>query len=542
METPTLNQFLSEVARVFRNRNGEEMQKILLIEPPFTDTYNSMIAEIREVFPAGYEEDLEWTCSENLPEARDGDEDGATWGAFIKFMAQYFAFIRDINVEDLLETNNQLSELLQKSNVALGHPTFGIVMLPTVITYSKMLTRLAIGLERQPELMANANLTLEQITDDGEQLTLPERAANIIRNALVTCLNDRSGGPTGILDGKPAGKKTGIYKIANLCLKILFECKKTSSAQQIINNIHKSSPRLSAYPAAERVTYLYYLGRFHFDMSHFYRAQLCLQAAYDESPRYFQCLKQRRLILIYLITSNIILGRFPNENVYQKPEAYGLRERFHPLCQSIATGDLATFRQLTDFDHEHADWFVKRCIFLQLGNLCEVLVWRSLIRKQFMIGPYQQYDKDSKRAPTIKLDDLTRGFVYLEKRALNENPSLLASAKYVHPDFDGITNSNSQDNNLLLPDTDEIEGIVMSLIEQGLLNGFVSHRLKRFAIQGAKTKDPMEAGFPVIFQVIKDRMEAEESGVPGWKKDDAPVDEGRVVRLSGLKAIGGDDD
>lgn len=99
-----------------------------------------------------------------------------------------------------------------------------------------MLAKLAIGLEKRPDLVAQLSTptTAAAILDEtgggggGGSETLPERAANIIRQAFVTCLNDRSGpiGATGVMgtvSGRLEGKKSGIYTIANLCLKILFQ-------------------------------------------------------------------------------------------------------------------------------------------------------------------------------------------------------------------------------------------------------------------------------------------------------------------------------
>ena len=90
-------------------------------------------------------------------------------------------------------------------------------MLPAVIAYSGKLARLAIGLDRRPELIAHLT---RKTAYEGAGETLPERAANLLRQAFVTCLNDRS---SGVKDGRAEGKKAGIYKIANLCLKILFQ-------------------------------------------------------------------------------------------------------------------------------------------------------------------------------------------------------------------------------------------------------------------------------------------------------------------------------
>jgi hypothetical protein len=528
MATPTIDNFLSEISTILRQQDGAKLQRFLLIEPKFPDIYNTMIWELQSAFPQGTETRLEARCSQALPEAREG-LDGSPWTAFIKFTVQYFTFLRDVNVDDLLKTYNQLSELVQKCNSALVHHSLGMIILPTVVAYSKVLTRLAIGLEKRPDLMIGT----AKVDESGERITLPERAANMMRNAFVTCLNDRSGGLSGVQDGRPAGKKVGIYKIANLCLKILFQCGKSHNAQTIFNNIHKQSPPLSIYPRSERVTYLYYLGCFHFTMSHFYRAQLALQAAYDECPRYSSCEGQRRLILIYLVTSNILLGRFPSETLYQKPEARGFRERFQPLCRAIAKGDLEAFRRLTDDKHKYHQWFWHYCIQLQVKHRCEVLVWRSLARKTFMLNGVMG-DPANKIAPTFQIEDFAAVLRRLEIRAMYplrasdtgagnrhtnwvfmpEEP--LQSSIYVHPEFEGVVNAEEAEDPWLLPDLSEAECIVASLVHQGFLNGFVSHRLLRFAIQGSRTKPALQAGFPRVWDVIRARYDGE---VPGWKRN-----------------------
>lgn len=112
MSTPTLNQFLGEIARIIREHNGQQLQDYLVIEPPYRDLYNAMILEIRQSFPAGSEDGLEEKCSRALPEAREG-LDGASWTSFVKFITQYFVFLRDVSIQNLLDTYNLLSELVQ---------------------------------------------------------------------------------------------------------------------------------------------------------------------------------------------------------------------------------------------------------------------------------------------------------------------------------------------------------------------------------------------------------------------------------------------
>ena len=99
----------------------------------------------------------------------------------------------------------------------------GIVVLPTVLYLSKVLARLAMGLDRRPDLIAHL-LRLEGGSDQEENLekvTLVEQSANVVREAFIKCLTDRSGTPG--VHGKPEGRRIGIYLMANLCLKLLFQ-------------------------------------------------------------------------------------------------------------------------------------------------------------------------------------------------------------------------------------------------------------------------------------------------------------------------------
>ena len=447
----------------------------------------------------------------------------------------------------------------------------GLVVLPTVISFSRTLARLAIGLDKRPDLVAH--LTQRDASAGGEEaterVTLVEGSANVIREAFKKCLSERSGPPNGIENGKPEGRRIGIYMTANLCLKLFFHCRKLRSAEQIFGNIYQQSPPLALFPASQRVTFLYYLGRYLFANSHFFRAQLALQGAYDQCHTQFT--SQRRLILIYLITSNIILGRFPSVQLYQRPEATGLSEKFQPICTAIKRGDLASFRHYMDLDSPHAAWFLRKRILLQLSNRCEVLVWRSLARRTFMLSG-SHGDATKKAAPTLALQDMLTLAVFLETKALlpvnpspqtngqtnggtsqrshtnsififpNNTPQTPTSTSelpngYVDPDLAGAVD----DTPPLLPTMEIIESMTASLVEQDLLHGFISHSQHRFAITGAKNANPLHVGFPRVWEVVNGKANEE---VPGWvkeKKGPAAIGgfrPGMVVNLSGARPAG----
>lgn len=573
MSPPTLDQFLGEIAGIIKEKNGTQLQEYLIYEPPLPPLYNKIVSEIKQFYPTNSQKALENKCISFIPEYDEGD-DGGSRTSFVMFMVKYFTFLRDVNVDNLIETHELLKALLNQSILALSS-SIGVMVLPTVVSLSRTLARLAIGLDKRPELIEHL-IKRESVVENEatERVTLVESSANVIREAFKKCLSERSGPPSGVdSNGKPEGRRIGIYLMANLCLKLFFHCRKLRSAEQIFGNIYQQSPPLGLFPAAQRVTFLYYLGRYLFANNHFYRAQLALQTAYDQC--HAQCISQRRLIFIYLTTSNIILGRFPSSRLLQRPEAAGLAEKFQPICAAIAKGDLASFRKYMDLDAQHAEWFLQKRILLQLSNRCEVLVWRSLARRTFTLSGSQgavtsQGDVTRKAAPTLSLQDMLTLATLLEKRVLGfaedtPKPNGLTNGhtgtqrthtnaifvfpkaqtpppqeadaelpySYVDPDLADVVDPKPP----LLPNMEIIESIVASLIEQGLLHGFISHAQHRFAITGVKDARPVHVGFPRVWDVIKARANKE---VPGWVKErKAPAfGPGMVVNLSGARPAG----
>ncbi|KAI4258715.1 MAG: hypothetical protein L6R42_004947 [Xanthoria sp. 1 TBL-2021] len=566
MATPTVDQFLDGIARLMKQKDGAQIQDFLHYEPPWPPIYERMVAELRQTYTAAEHNGLERKCSSALPPHEEGDG-GGSFTSFISFVAKYFAFIRDVDVSQLLETHDKLKALLGQASIALSAST-GVLILPTVISLSRTLSKLAIGLDKRPDLVANLTSREAAIgaEEAGERVTLAEGSANLIREAFKKCASERSGNLSGLDNsGKPEGRRIGIYLMANVCLKLFFHCRKLRSAEQIFALIYQQSPPLSLYPAAQRTTFLYYLGRYHFANNHFYRAQLALQEAYYQCHR--QATKQRRLILIYLITSNIILGRFPKQHIYQRPEAQGLQEKFEPICGALAKGDIASFRKLTDIDNPSAAWFLHWRILLQITNRCEVILWRSLARRTFLLSG-NRGNVSRRTAPTLSIEDIFILATFLEKRALGigSEPSDDATSQkasrgehtnsiFIFPPTPADTPPAQADDNSVAPhgyiDPDlldlvdhpdpalhtieTVESMVASLIDQDLLHGFISHSQKRFAITGAKNAAPLAVGFPNVWATLKAKMDDE---VPGWVKEGQKRGGGTVMHLSGARPVG----
>jgi nuclear mRNA export protein PCID2/THP1 len=438
----------------------------------------------------------------------------------------------------------------RKCSAALQNDPYGVIILPTVLEYSAVLARLAIGLDKRPELISHLTLA-----DEGTSSSLPELAAMSLRQVASICARDL----------KPNGKSSAVYKLANLCMKILFQCQKPESIPSFYNIVALLKRPITDYSRGDRVTYLFYLGRYFHYTAQFYYAVMTLERAYLECD--IRCLKQRRLILIYLVASGIILGRFPSKSLYQRPEAAGFEERFDPICQAMKLGDLATFRVLTSLDSYHADWFLYFGILLQIQTRGEVTVWRSLARRTFAIrsvgassAEVTTNAKGQQVAATLDLNDL---YVLSEKLAIRalsptarSNPGIPGKRHtnwvlvedytpadlpplYIDPDFEGLSHEELGITKDQLPPQvptlAQTECWVASLITQKFMVGYISHRLLKFAIKGGRTRPALQAGWPPVWAIIQEKFKGDV--VPGLNLTGS-AGGGMTIHLSGAAPAG----
>ena len=112
MSPPTLDQFLGEIAGIIKEKNGTQLQEYLIYEPPLPPLYNKIVSEIKQFYPLSSQKALENKCISFIPEYDEGDEGGSRT-SFVMFMVKYFAFLRDLNIENLIETHDLLKALLK---------------------------------------------------------------------------------------------------------------------------------------------------------------------------------------------------------------------------------------------------------------------------------------------------------------------------------------------------------------------------------------------------------------------------------------------
>ena len=115
MSPPTLDKFLGEISKIIQDKDGAKLQDFLVIEPPFNNNplYFQIITELKQAYPVTSSQDaLENKCKSFIPE-HDESEDGGSRASFITFMVKYLSFLRDLSIENLVETHDMLKVLLK---------------------------------------------------------------------------------------------------------------------------------------------------------------------------------------------------------------------------------------------------------------------------------------------------------------------------------------------------------------------------------------------------------------------------------------------
>lgn len=116
MDNSALLQFLSIIDGLIAGRNGDQLSQFIVIEPDpqgnFPQDYASLIQSIRSGFPPNSDDALEKLCSIHLPTARKG-ADEIPWNEFVRFIVGYLRYLTLADVQNLLQTFNLVSDLVQ---------------------------------------------------------------------------------------------------------------------------------------------------------------------------------------------------------------------------------------------------------------------------------------------------------------------------------------------------------------------------------------------------------------------------------------------
>ena len=305
----------------------------------------------------------------------------------------------------------------------------------------------------------------------------------------------------------------------------------------IHNNIISASipTFIHLYPKSEWCTYTYYHGLHYFYKDQFTNAFNALLSAYELTRPHD--IQQRRMIARHMITAALILGKFPSERLLARPECVGLDRMFYPICHAVRSGDFRGFRcALGDEGPEtwRRDWWMKTQLYLTLKNRCQILLWRGLVRKTFLITRPDPKIEGTK-PPIVQLNDVLTLGRFLHGPARKINPLFLGQGSDSGQDSDDEGYDETSYFGLEMEMVD-VECAVISLLDQGFVKGYIARQSSGPLVVLGKSEP-----FPQVAELYR-RLASRERLMDedGMDSDYEAVNPGggKVVRLTGVKPIG----
>ncbi|KAJ2951987.1 hypothetical protein O0L34_g4250 [Tuta absoluta] len=176
-------------------------------------------------------------------------------------------------------------------------------------------------------------------------------------------------------------KRLGMLNLVNQLLKIYFRINKLHLCKPLIRAID-SSPFKDQFPLAQQITYRYFVGRKAMFDSDYASANHYLTYAFENCHR--DSIKNKTLILTYLVPVKMLLGFMPSKKLLQK---YDLMQ-FWDLVTAVKNGDLKGIDAVME---EHEGFFIRAAIYLIVEKL-KIVAYRNLFKKVYMAEGTHQID------------------------------------------------------------------------------------------------------------------------------------------------------
>ncbi|EGX45864.1 hypothetical protein AOL_s00117g69 [Orbilia oligospora ATCC 24927] len=368
-----------------------------------------------------------------LDAIRDIIDPDDQWSSIARMVQAYLLYLRsarqDIGLshrfELLLKFMNAVSSAADNNN--------GAVLNVLVLEGSKHITRLGI--------------MCDDLADDGSY-KYSEQAHSVVQKLFNVSLK-------GVRLPNDLGKRETSVGIINCLFKLASKMGRIGSMTTIIVNLQNVLPSINItsdtrFSVAQRCTYAYYIGIECFQTAQFLKAANTLQEAFDLCHPSF--LRNRRKILIHLVASNIILGRFPSSDLYNLPEAVQLREVFSPIIKAIKVGNFTGFERAL---FRSKKWLLHFDIFHDLEIRCETLMWRNLIKNVFAVSG----STAKNGVESVGLDKILE--------------AALVTRAGLRPRVVGQTINGQKEFRETITES-SILSIVLGLVDNGWLNGYVN--------------------------------------------------------------------
>lgn len=257
-----------------------------------------------------------------------------------------------------------------------------------------------------------------------------EKAAECLMGCFRVCAADNR-------SSEEDTKRIGMLALVNQLFKVYFRINKLHLCKPLIRAI-QSSPFNDSFSLSQQITYKYFVGRKAMFDSDYALANEYLTYAFENCHKY--SVRNKRLILLYLVPVKILLGYIPSKFVLEK---YDLVQ-FWNLVQAVCQGNLKEFDELLE---THEAFFIQCGIYLIIAKL-KIVAYRNLFRKVYLILKTHQ----------IPVEALQTALVYLGQTDV---------------------------------DLDETECIVANLIYEGKIKGYISHQHRKVVVSKQNPFPPL---------------------------------------------------
>ncbi|EPS44436.1 hypothetical protein H072_1558 [Dactylellina haptotyla CBS 200.50] len=355
------------------------------------------------------------------------------WSSIVRMVHGYIQYVRSLDADiGLAQRFDRLLKFLNAVSSAADNNS-GAVLNRLVLNGAKHLTRLGI--------------ICDNLRNDGS-LQYTEQAHSVVQKLFNVSLK-------GVRIPHELGKRETSVGIINCLFKLNSKMGRVGSMTTIIINLQNVLPSITItsdthFSTAQRCTYAYFIGIECFQNAQFLKAATSFQESFDLCHPSF--LRNRRKILIHLVTSNVIIGRFPSQTLYSLPEAAQFRDVFTPIVIAIKLGNFSSFERAL---LRSKKWLVHFGVFHDLEIRCETLIWRNLIKNVFAVSG----NTTKSGIESIGLDK-----IYEASRILRAN---------LNPRVTGITQHGKADFSERFKES-SVLSIVLGLIDNGWFNGYVN--------------------------------------------------------------------
>lgn len=250
-------------------------------------------------------------------------------------------------------------------------------------------------------------------------------------------------------------KKLAALFIVNELFKVYFKLNTLHLCKNLVRAVMAPTfAKLEEFPMAQRVTYMYYVGRLSVFEEKYKDAEQQLEFALAHCDK--GAVKNKRRILQYLVPVKLGRGHVPSTDLLQKYQLY----EYTDLVGSFKCGSIQAFNQ-TLLQHQRK--FIASGTYLLLEKM-KLVVYRTLFKKVHQVHTKMVLEDAEGRGKSTQIS------MEMLKASL---------------DWQRVS-----------MDLEEIECLVANLIYQGYIKGYLSHQKRTLVVS---KQDP----FPHLFEVAK---------------------------------------